>query len=164
MIDNRKVINFIQDFGCAKLEQLQIIFEDEKNSFKSILSSNIVSKKGNIFVYNNNQIDEQMLTALDILCKFKKRKSNNKLVKFYKGYDPVFISFITTENLIYHIIVANENNKRGVMKQVNSYPLFIPKADKLILAFPDRREFENIECDIPFLYCTYPGLEIVNNE
>ena len=162
MTDNRKVINFIQDFGCSKLEQLQIIFEDEKNSFKSILGSNVVSKKEYIFVHNNSEIDEQMLTALDILCKFKKRKSKNSLVKFYKGCYPVFISFITTENLLYHIIVANENDKSVIIKQVNSYPLFIPKADKLILAFPDRGEFENIECDIPYLYCTYPGLEIVN--
>lgn len=162
MIDNKKVINFIQDFGCAKLEQLQIIFEDEKNSFKSILNSNMLSKKGNIFVHNKKQIDVQMLTALDILCKFKKRKSKNRLVKFYKGYEPVFISFITTDNLLYHIIVANENNKKGVTKQINLYPQSISKADKLILAFPDREELENIECDIPFLYCVYPGLEIIN--
>lgn len=157
MINNQKVINFIQDFGCAKLEQLQIIFDDNKNSFKSILSSNMVSKKGNIFVHNTKQIDEQMLIALDILCKYK-----NRFVKFYKGYDPVFITFLTKDNLLYHIIIANENNKKGIVKLVNSYPLSIQQADKFILAFPDKGEYENIDCEIPFLYCIYPALEIVN--
>ena len=38
------------------------------------------------------------------------------------------------------------------------------KADKLILAFPDREELENIDCEIPFLYTTYPELEVLNND
>ena len=54
------------------------------------------------------------------------------------------------DNLIYYIIVANENNKRGVMKLVNSYTLLIQKADKLILAFPDEIELENIKYYIHF--------------
>lgn len=157
MIDNLKVINFIQDFGCAKLEQLQILFNDKKNNYKSILSSNMVSKKKDIFVHNTKQIDFQMLNALDVLCKYKKR-----LVKFYKGYEPIYITFLTTENLMYHIIVANEENKKGVVKLINSYPLSLPKADKLILLFPDREELENISCEAPFLYCIYPSLEIIN--
>ncbi|MCI8396413.1 MAG: hypothetical protein HFJ52_01645 [Clostridia bacterium] len=157
MIDNQKVINFIQDFSCAKLEQLQIIFDDNKNSFKSILSSNMVSKKGNVFVHNTKQINEEMLVALDILCKYK-----NRYVKFYKNYEPIFISFMTNDNLLYHIIVANEENKKGVVTLVRSYPLSIPLADKLILAFPDKESLSDIGCNIPFLYCTYPNLEIVN--
>lgn len=40
--------------------------------------------------------------------------------------------------------------------------LSIQKADKLILAFPDATELENIDCGIPFLYATYPGLEVIN--
>ena len=46
---------------------------------------------------------------------------------------------------------------------VNS-PLSLPKADRLILAFPSREEVEQINCDIPFLYCTYPDLDVVNDE
>ena len=46
---------------------------------------------------------------------------------------------------------------------VNS-PLSLPKADRLILAFPSREEVEQIICDIPFLYCTYPDLDVVNDE
>ena len=71
---------------------------------------------------------------------------------------------LTNEHLLYHIIVANEDNKKGTVKLINSYPLSLPKADKLILAFPDREELENIDCEIPFLYTTYPELEVLNND
>lgn len=159
MIDKLKVLNFLQDFGCAKLEHLQILFESKDYNFKNILSSNMVSKKGNIFVHNTRRIDDNMLIALDILCKYKTRDS---LSKFQYGYDPISISFLGEDNLLYHIIVANEDNIKGIVKKVNSYPLSIPKADRLILAFPDDSELENIECDVPFLYCTYPNYEVIN--
>ena len=157
MVDRIKVINFLQDFGCAKLEHLQILFNDTTDNFKNILSSNMVSKKGDIFVHNTNQINKKMLVALDILCKYKKR-----LLKFYKGYFPVYITFLTKDNVMYHIIVSDEEHKKGIVKIVNSYPLSLPKVDKLILAFPDERDLENITCPIPFLYVTYPELKIVN--
>lgn len=157
MTDNTKVINFLQDFGCAKLNQLQILFGDSNNNFKNILSSNMISKKGDIFVHNTKRIDNNMLIAIDILCKYKKRLS-----KFYKNYEPVYITFLTKDNVMYHIIVANEQNKKGVVKIVNSYPLSISKVDKLILAFNDDTELENINCEAPFLYCTYPELKIIN--
>jgi len=64
--------------------------------------------------------------------------------------------------LLYHIIIANEENKKAIVKKVNTYSLSLPKADKLILAFTDVSELENIECELPFLYCTYPKYEIVN--
>ena len=153
MVDKLKVINFLQDFGCAKLNQLQILYNDENNNFKNVLNGNIVSKKGDIFVHNTKKINNKMLIALDILCKYK-----NRLVKFYQGYEPVFITFLT----MYHIIVADEENQKGVVKLINSYPLSLPKADRLILAFPNGEQLENIECEIPFLYSTYPGLEVLN--
>jgi hypothetical protein len=159
MIDKLKVINFLQDFGCAKLEHLQILFDSKNNNFRNILSSNMVSKKGDIFVHNTRRIDENMLVALDILCKYKLK---NSLSKYQFGYDPVSISFLTKDDLLYHIIVANEENKKGIVKKVNSYPLSISKADRIILAFPDRGELQNIECDIPFLYCTYPDYKVIN--
>lgn len=157
MVDKLKVINFLQDFGCARLNQLQILYNDEKNNFKDILDRNMVSKKGDIFVHNTKKINNKMLIALDILCKYKAR-----LVKFYQGYEPVFITFLTKDNLMYHIIVADEENQRGVVKLINSYPLSLPKADRLILTFPNGEELENIECEIPFLYCSYPELEVLN--
>ena len=159
MIDKIKVINFLQDFGCARLEHLQKLFNAENDNFKDILNSNLVSKKNDIFVHNTRKIDDAMLVALDILCKYK-----NRLYKYYLGYEPIFITFITKENLLYHIIVANEENSKGIVKLVNSYPLSIPKADKLILAFPDSADLENIDCKIPFVYTTYPKLEIINNQ
>lgn len=119
----------------------------------------MVSKKGDVFVHNTRKINDKMLIALDILCKYK-----GKFIKFYQGYEPIFITFLTNENLLYHIIVADEENKKGIVKLVNSYPLSLPKADRLILAFPDGGELENIDCNIPFLYTSYPKLEVLNDE
>ena len=45
MIDKLKVINFLQDFGCAKLSHLQILYGDKNNNFNTILNGNMVSKK-----------------------------------------------------------------------------------------------------------------------
>lgn len=159
MVDKLKVINFLQDFGCARLNQLQILYGDANNNFNNVLNGNMVSKKGDIFVHNTKKINDKMLIALDILCKYK-----YKLAKFYQGYEPVLITFLTKENLLYHIIVADEENKKGIVKLVNAYPLSLPKADRLILAFKDRGELENIKCEIPYLYCTYPGLEVINED
>lgn len=153
-----KVLNFLQDFGCAKLEHLQILF-DSNNNFKNILNTHMVTKKGDIFVHNTRRLDTNMLIALDILCKYKK---NNRVEKYYLAYNPIVISFLSNDNLLYHIIVANEENKKVIVKKVNTYPLSLPKADNLILAFPDDTELQNINCEIPFLYCTYPGYEIIN--
>lgn len=115
MVDKLKVINFLQDFGCAKLEHLQILFNSNNDNFKSILNSSMVSKKGDIFVHNTKKIDEQMLIALDILCKYK-----NRLSQFYLGYNPIAITFLTKDNCMYHIIVADEDNKKGIVKIENS--------------------------------------------
>lgn len=108
MVDKEKVLNFLQDFGCCKLEHLQILFYDKNNNFKGILDRNMVSKKDNIFVHNTKRIDDKILIALDILCKYKPRLS-----KYYLGYEPVIITFLTKDNTMYHIIVADEENKNG---------------------------------------------------
>ncbi len=157
MVDKLKVINFLQDFGCAKLEHLQILYDAPKDNFKKILLGNMISKKGNIFIHNTKTIDNSMLVALDILCKYKGR-----FKQFYKGYSPVYITFITKDNVLYHIIVADEGNEKGILKRINAYPPLLPSSDKLILAFKDREELKNISCRIPYLYCTYPDLEVVN--
>ena len=157
MIDKLKVMNFLQDFGCARLDQLQTLFEDKDNNFKSVLDGNMVSKKGNIFVHNTRAIDENMIIALDVLCRFKKRCKN-----YYVGSRPIKITFIANSNMKYHIIVADEDSKEGIVKIVNDYPVSLPKADKLILAFPDRVELSDIECLIPFAYLVYPEMKVIN--
>ena len=64
-MNKKDVINFLQDFGCATLEQLQILTDDKTNNFKYLLQSNIVSKKGNIFVHNNSSnIDNIIVTDM----------------------------------------------------------------------------------------------------
>ncbi len=158
MIDKLKVINFLQDVGCAKLEHLQVLFDaSEKENFNNILNSNFVSKKENIFIHNNSKINEKMLTALDILCKYKKR-----LKCYYIGYEPIYITFLTKDNTMYHIIVADKSNEKGIVKQVNNLSC-LPEADKYILAFEDEEQLNNIKCEKPFLYCIYPNLKIINH-
>lgn len=158
MIDNIKIINFIQDFGCIRLDQLQKLLSEKNNNFNNLLNNRLVSKKGNIFVHNTSKIDNDMLVALDILCKYKGRYK-----QFHTNYEPIKITFLSKDNLLYHIIVANEENKKAVIKFVNSYPLSMNKADKLILAFPNKEDVSEIDCDIPFLYCVYPELTIINS-
>ena len=144
MYNKEKVINFLQDFGAARIDQLQKLFNKYNNNFRDILSSNMVSKKGDIFIHNTKKIDENMLVALDILCRYK-----NRFKTFHRNNFPIYITFLTKDNLLYHIIVADEGNKKGIIKLVNS-PLCLPKADRLILAFPDREDVEKIITDIPF--------------
>lgn len=152
-----EIINFLQDFGCARIDQLKILFSDKNINFKNLLASNLVSKKGDIYIHNTCSIDNNMLVALDILCKFKSRYKTYK-----KRFYPVQISFLGSNNELYYIIVADEDNKKGIIKIINSNDFDIQQADKLILAFPDDKDLYNIDCDIPFLYCTYPGLELKN--
>ena len=153
-----KIINFLQDFGSAKLEHLQRLFDEYNNNFKNILSTNVISKKGDIFVHNTQKIDDNMLVALDILCRYKGR-----FITFHRNNFPIYITFLTKDSLLYHIIVADEGNKKGIIKLVNS-PLSLPKADRLILAFPNSEDIYKITTNVPFLYCTYPNLDVVNDE
>lgn len=98
--------------------------------------------------------------CLNYLAKTYKKR----LIRFYQVYEPVYISLLANEHLLYHIIVANEDNKKEIVKLINSYPLSLPKADKLILVFPDREELENIDCEVPFLYTIYLELVVLNND
>lgn len=50
MIDKTKVINSLQNFGCARLDQLHILFNDNMEKFNSLLSNNMVIKKDNILL------------------------------------------------------------------------------------------------------------------
>ena len=159
MVDRQKVINFLQDFGCAKLEQLQILFDKPNYNFKSILINNVINKKGDIFVHSLKKINIKMISAIEVLCKFKKR-----LLNFHKGYDPVYITFLTNENVLYNIIVTDKSNENGVLKLLKTNSTSIPEADKFIILFEDKECFNKIECKTPCLYCVYPNIQIINKE
>lgn len=155
MINKLEVINFMQDFGCAKLEHLQTLFNARNDNFKNILTSNIVSKKNNIFVYNNARINEKMLVAFDILCKYQGR-----FISYHPNYAPICVTFLSKENNLYHIIVADKTNEKGIVRQVNN-PSTLPYADKYILAFNDSSKLYDINTTHSFLYCIYPSLEVI---
>ena len=108
MLDNEKikVINFLQDFGCATLEQLQILFNKPNDNFKDILTKNIISKKGDIFIHNTQELDMKMIYALDVLCKYKGRYK-----QFYKGFFPNYITFLAKDNTLYNIIATDKENQ-----------------------------------------------------
>lgn len=158
MIDNKKVkiINFIEDFGCCSLKQLQILFNRPNDNFKSILQGNFVNKKGDIFVHKKATIDMKMIYALDVLCRYKKR-----LKHYHKGYDPTYITFLTTDNMLYNIIVTDKTSEKGVLKLLRISSPMIPEADRFILLFQDEVCFNEVECKTPFAYCVYPELKIV---
>lgn len=154
-----KVINFLQDFGCCTLRQLQILFSRKNDTFKNVLTNDIVSKKGEIFVFNDKEINMKMIYALDVLCKYKIR-----LKRFHKGYDPVYITFLSKDNILYNVIVTDKSNENGVLKLLKNNSPLIPEADKFILLFQDKACFENIECSTPYAYCIYPELKIINRK
>lgn len=161
MIDdeNTKIINFIEDFRCCTLKQLQILFNKPNDNFKNILQSNFVSKKGDIFVHNKANIDMKMIYALDVLCRYKKR-----LKQYHKGYDPTYITFLTQDNMLYNIIVTDKANEQGVLKLLRINSPMIPEADRFILLFQDEVCFTEVQCSTPFVYCTYPDLKIVQKK
>ena len=68
-----KIINFLQDFGCATLKQLQILSNKPNDNFKDILTGNFVSKKGDIFIHNNAELNMKTINALNVLCRYKGR-------------------------------------------------------------------------------------------
>lgn len=159
MVDYLKAMNFVQDFGCARLEHLQILYDAKDNNFKNLLEGNMISQKGNIFVHNTRIINEDMLKAISLLCKFKNRLKEYQIAKY-----PALISFLTTENLTYYIIVANEENREGIIKSINSETNTLENADKLLLIFPDGSDLNNITCKKEIGYTTYPDLKWLNKE
>jgi hypothetical protein len=154
-----KIINFLQDFGCATLKQLQILYNKPNDNFKGILTGNFVSKKGDIFIHNNEELNMKTIYALNVLCKYKGR-----FKQFHKGYDPVYLTFLTKDNILYNVIVTDKNNEQGVLKLLRVNSPYIPEADKFILLFEDDTCYDKIECSTPYAYCVYPELKIINRK
>lgn len=152
-----KIINFLQDFGCCKLKHLQILFNKPNDNFQDILVDRLVSKKDDIYVHKTYKINKKMISALDILCKYKP-----KLFRYKKGVDPVYITFITKDNTLYNIVITDKENELGIVKLLNYSSPLIPEADKYILLFKDEECFSKIDIKIPYVYCIYPELCIMN--
>lgn len=150
-----KIINFLQDFGCSSQEQLNILFGNNID-FKYILGTGNVSKKGNTYIHNLKVFDKKMIAALDVLCKYKGRYKN-----FHANFNPIYITFLTNENVLYHIIVTDKNDEKGVLKLLKNVEFSIPDADKLIILFEDLEMYSKLECKKQYLYCTYPPVKIV---
>lgn len=151
----KKIINFLQDFGCGTQQQLVILFGNNID-FKYILETGNVTRSGNTYIHNLKKFDKKMIAALDVLCKYKGRYK-----QFYTNFDPVYITFLNSENLLYHIIVTDKNNEKGVLKLLKNCEISIQDADKLILLFEDLEMYSLIECKKEYLYCTYPPVKIV---
>ena len=157
--EKNKIINFLQDFGCANLKQLQILFDEPKNNFKDVLKTGFVNKKGDIFVHSRNSIDMKTIYALEVLCKYKGRYK-----KYYKEKYPVEIAFITNENLVYYVIVTDKQSERGIIKYLENKSQELNGADRLILLFEDEECLEKIKCKTEYIYCVYPNLRIITEK
>lgn len=99
------------------------------------------------------------INALNVLCRYKGR-----FKQFHKGYDPVYIIFLTKDNVLYNVIVTYKDSEQGVLKLLRVNSPIIPEADKFILLFQDDSCFETIESNTPFAYCVYPELKVINQK
>lgn len=97
-----------------------------------------------------------MISALEVLCKYKGRYT-----KFFRGFDPVYISFLNKDNILYSILVSDKQNEKGVLKLLRVESPMLNKADKYILLFRDDLCLNEVECNVPYIYCLYPDLTIL---
>ena len=153
-----KIINFIEDFGCITEEQLKVLFNCDKNTIKNILHMHFVNKKGNVIVHKQKSINKKVLAAIDVLCEYKGRYK-----QFYKNFEPVYLSFLSKDNQLYNVIISEKADEKGIVKMLKNKPSGSWHCDKLILLFEDTGMVDKIETDLPYLYCTYPPVEIIYN-
>ena len=91
------------------------------------------------------------------MCEYKGRYKY-----FYKNFEPIYISFLGKNNELYDIIVTEKADERGVIKLLKNKTNW--NADKIILLFEDTEMLNKIDINIPYLYCTYPSIKIVERE
>ncbi|MBO6233715.1 MAG: hypothetical protein J6I85_02725 [Clostridia bacterium] len=154
-----EILGFLAQFGCAKISQLQILFNKPNNNMKEIINTNFVSKKGDILIHNHAVLDKKMISAIDILCQYKGRYAH-----YHRGVGQVYITFITKENLLYNIIVTDKGNEDGLLRLLKIDSPAIPEADRLYLLFEDDACLNKIECKLPYAYCLYPEIKILNRK
>ncbi len=154
-----KIINFIEEFGCSTEEQLKKIFDCDKIMIKNITHNHFINKKGNVIVHKQKKLDKKMLAALDVLCEYKGRYK-----QFYRNLEPVYLTFLSKNNQLYNVIVSEKADEKGIIKMIRNKPSGSWNCDKLILLFEDTEMVDKIETDLPYLYCTYPPVEIIETE
>ncbi len=155
-LDNKeiKIINFIEDFGCVKINQLETLFGLDKITLKNILRYHFINKKDDIIVFKNKTINKKMIAALDVLCKYKGR------YKYFKrNFEPVYISFLSKNDETYDIIVSEKKDEEGIIKMLNKNQNL--NADKLILLFEDEQAKSRLNITKPYLYCIYPEIKVI---
>lgn len=151
-----KIINFIEEFGCSTEEQLKKIFDCDKIMIKNITHNHFINKKGNVIVHKQKKLDKKILAALDVLCEYK-----NRYKQFYRNFEPVYLTFLSKSNELYNVIVSEKADEKGIVKLINSNLIGLWNCDKAILLFEDSEMVDKIKTNIPYLYCTYPPIEII---
>lgn len=68
---------------------------------------------GKTFSLSGEKLSLKMIHALNVLCRYKGR-----FKQFHKGYDPVYITFLTKDNILYNVNVIN-------MLNINEFIYFI---------------------------------------
>lgn len=162
MIDDKqlKILNFLQDYGCARLDQLQILFDSPNDSFNKLLRTHFISKKDNIFIHNTRRLNKKMLAALDIICIYKNENRILDIDFMNPSVNPVMLAFSDIDNNRYDIIVADKTDEQAIVKKINNLVL-MPNADKYIFMFKDDLQLINIKFEKPYIYCTYPEINIL---
>lgn len=156
----KKIINFIQDFECASLKQLQILFDKHKSNFKELLKTGYVNKTGNVFVYKNKTVNMDMIQLLNVLCEYKGRYKN-----FNKGKGQNELVFMTKDNTVYSVIVTNKGTEDGIVRNLKNLTTVTLQADKFILLFEDDKYFSKIDFNKEYIYCVYkPELRILTKK
>ena len=155
-LDNKeiKIINFIEDFGCVKVSQLETLFDLDKITLKNILKNHFINKKGDTIIFKNRLIDKKMIAAIDVLCKYKGRYKY-----FKKDFKPIYISFLSNKDEVYSIIVSEKKDEEGIIKMLNKNENL--NADKIIILFEDELTIGKLIKKSKYLYCLYPDIKII---
>ncbi len=155
-LDNKgiKIINFIEDFGCVKVSQLETLFDLDRITLKNILKNHFINKKGDTIIFKNRSIDKKMISALDVLCRYKGRYKY-----FKKDFKPIYISFLSNKDEVYSIIVSEKKDEEGIIKMLNKNENL--NADKIIILFEDELSIGKLIKKSKYLYCLYPDIRII---
>ena len=87
------------------------------------------------------ELNMKTINALNVLCRYKGR-----FKQFHKGYDPVYITFLTKENILYNVIVTDKNNEQGVLKLLIVISPIFPDIPDTVLTYVHQSTVLTIHC------------------